>query len=181
MTFDTQPVLTSEMLHLRPLRADDFEGLYAAARDPATWAGHPAKTRYQRDVFSPYFASLQDSGSCLVAEDRSALRIIGCSRYYTAPDMPGSISIGFTFLDHAYWGGAVNFEMKRLMLGHAFRSFDEVWFHIDPTNIRSQKATAKLGAVFVYDAALKLGPAEAPWKCYRLTRDAWAEVVAAKE
>lgn len=173
-------MLVGEALHLRPLEADDFAGLYAAASDPETWAGHPAKTRHQREVFTPYFTGLLDSGTCLAVLDRGSDTIIGCSRYYTAPDMPGSISIGFTFLAKDYWGGDTNFALKRLMLGHAFGSFDEVWFHIDPTNIRSQKATAKLGAVFVYHAELQLGPMAAPWNCYRLTREAWAEVEAAR-
>ncbi len=180
MSFDPQPELTGAILTLRPLRQDDFEGLRNAASDAQTWAGHPARDRHLPEVFAPYFDSLLASGTCLVVVHRASDRIIGCSRYYTAPDMPGSIAIGFTFLHHDFWGGAVNFELKRLMLGHAFDTFDDVWFHIDPTNIRSQKATAKLGAVFVHDAELQLGPMMALWKCYRLTQDAWAAVVAAR-
>ena len=175
MAFNLQPTLVSETLLLQPLEADDFEGLYAAARDPETWAGHPAKNRFERDVFRSYFDFLSGNGGTLVAVDRSSDQIIGCSRYYAAPDMPGSISIGFTFLKNAYWGGAWNFGMKKLMLGHAFDSFSEVWFHIDPTNIRSQKATAKLGAEHVYDATLALGKDPADWKCYRLTQAAWGQ------
>lgn len=38
-----------------------------------------------------------------------------------------------------------------------------VWFHIDPSNIRSRKATAKLGAKHVYDAALNLSGNPASW------------------
>lgn len=178
MAFDAQPVLRSNKLDLRPLEEDDFEGLHAAASNPETWAGHPAKDRYQPDVFRPYFDFLLEAGGTLVIIDRAGDRIIGCSRYYTAPDMPSSISIGFTFLDHRYWGGAWNFDLKCLMLGHAFEGFDEVWFHIDPTNIRSQTATKRLGAVHGYDTGLDLSGVEAPWKCYRLTRDAWLRTVA---
>ena len=180
MAFTSQPVLAGDTLLLRPLDADDFEALQAAAGDPETWAGHPAKDRHKANVFRPYFDFLLASGGALVIEDRNKGQIIGCSRYYTAPDMPGSISIGFTFLNFAYWGGAWNFQLKQLMLGHAFKSFDAVWFHIDPTNIRSQKATKHLGAIHVYDATLALGKDPANWKCYRLTREAWAQTVAAR-
>jgi RimJ/RimL family protein N-acetyltransferase len=38
------------------------------------------------------------------------------------------------------------------MLDHAFKSYPDVRFHIAPANIRSQKATAKLGADYVYEA-----------------------------
>ncbi|WP_377505733.1 GNAT family N-acetyltransferase [Octadecabacter sp. R77987] len=173
MGFDAQPTLTGDTLTLRPLTGDDHDGLYRAASAPETWAGHPARDRYKPDVFRPYFELLLASRATLAVIDTATGEIIGCSRYYSAPDRPGTISIGFTFLDHRYWGGAVNRAMKGLMLAHAFADFDAVWFHIDPTNIRSQKATMKLGARHAYDAELALGPVPAPWKVYRLDRGDW--------
>jgi len=175
--FNAQPELASGLLALRPLRRDDFDGLFAAAGHPEVWAGHPAKERYKRDVFEKYFDFLLGTGSTLVVIDRASGKIIGCSRYYAAPDQPGSISIGFTFLNHAYWGGGVNFELKRLMLDHAFKTFSEVWFHIGPDNIRSQKATSKLGAEHVYDAVLNLSGSPAPGMCFRLRKEAWEQTL----
>ncbi|MBP7242919.1 GNAT family N-acetyltransferase [Amaricoccus sp.] len=177
--FDPQPTLIGETLELRPLAAGDLDGLHAAASDEETWAGHPAKDRWKREMFEPYFAFLLRTGTTLAIIDRASGAIIGASRYYTAPDMPGSISIGFTFLNHRWWGGRTNFELKRLMLGHAFASFPSVWFHIDPSNIRSQTATARLGAVHAYDATLELIPGRpAPWVVLRLDRSAWDRVCA---
>lgn len=175
--FDPQTELESHALKLRPLRQDDLDGLHAAASRPEVWAGHPAKDRHRRDVFERYFRLLLESGSTLAVLDRHSDHIIGCSRYYTAPDRPGSLSIGFTFLDDRYWGGGTNFDLKTLMLDHAFRDFSEVWFHIDPTNVRSQRATAKLGAEHVYGVVLDLLGTPAPWMCFRLTKDAWDEVL----
>ena len=174
MSFDRQPVLSPDRLHLCPLERQDFDGLMAAASDPATWAGHPARDRWKPEVFRPYFDFLLGAGGTMAIRDTGHDGIIGCSRYYTAPDMPDSISIGFTFINPRFWGGAVNLELKRLMLGHAFGSFGEIWFHIDPTNMRSRRATAKLGAVHVYDATLDLGGGPARWMCFRLEQDAWA-------
>jgi len=179
--FDAQPELTSIVLLLRPLKREDFDGLFAAAGHPEVWASHPAKDRYKRDVFEKYFEFLLGTGSTLVAIERTSNKIIGCSRYYTAPDQPDSISIGFTFLNNAYWGGSFNFEMKRLMLDHAFKSYPEVWLHIAPDNIRSQKATAKLGAEHVYDTVLNLSGTPSPAMCFRLTKDVWARSVAARK
>ncbi|WP_063997072.1 GNAT family N-acetyltransferase [Ensifer sp. Root127] len=178
--FDPQPALSGEAIFLRPLRPEDLEGLYSAASHPDVWAGHPATDRYKREKFEPYFALLLASETTLVAIDRQNDKIIGCSRYYVAPDMPDSISIGFTFLNKAYWGGGTNFDLKRLMLGHAFGTYPEVWFHIAPTNIRSQKATAKLGAAHVYDAILDLLGTPSPWMCFRLRQDDWNRVVAGR-
>jgi N-acetyltransferase len=171
--FNPQPRLFSSALELRPLKPDDLESLYLVASAPEVWEGHPAKDRHQREVFVPYAQSLLDSGTTLVVIDSQTDKVIGCSRYYVSPDQPDSISIGFTFLHHTYWGGATNFELKHLMLSHAFKSFAEVWFHIAPSNIRSQKATAKLGAEHVGDAVLDLSGSATLWMCFRLARETW--------
>ncbi|PYP65994.1 MAG: GNAT family N-acetyltransferase, partial [Gemmatimonadetes bacterium] len=47
MPFDLQPVLKGKLLELRPLRAEDFDDLFAVAADPLIWEQHPAKDRYQ--------------------------------------------------------------------------------------------------------------------------------------
>ncbi|MBP1804742.1 GNAT family N-acetyltransferase [Rubellimicrobium aerolatum] len=171
--FDLAPTLESPALRLRPLAASDRDALHAAASDPGTWAGHPARDRHLRAAFDPYFDVLLKAGGTLAVIDRASNRIIGASRFYVPPDRPESIAIGFTFLDRAHWGGAVNREMKRLMLAHAFQTFPEVWFHIAPTNLRSRRATAKLGALHDHDAVLDLAGMPAEWTCWRLTRAAW--------
>lgn len=171
--FDDQPVLKGHGLTLRPLTAEDKVPLTKAASDPAIWAGHPATDRYKPDVFEPYFDMLMERGGTLVFREDDTDRVIGCSRYYTSPDRPGKIAIGFTFLTADHWGGKTNFILKRVMLGHAFRRFDEVWFDIAPTNIRSQKATAKLGAVAAYSATLDLSGTPLPWVCFCLSREVW--------
>lgn len=178
--FDDRPALDGPRLSLRPLCAQDREALTAAAADQRTWAGHPAKDRYLPEVFGPYFDFLLKAGGTLVIRDREAGGAIGCSRFYAVPDQPDGIGIGFTFLNSAYWGGATNFELKQLMLDHAFRQVPVVWFHIAPSNIRSQKATAKLGAVYAYDATLDLAGTSAPWTCHRLDKGDWEHRKAAR-
>lgn len=171
--FDDRSSLSGPTLALRPLHEADRKGLTAAASDPETWAGHPARDRYKRDVFDAYFDFLIKAGGTVAILDRVADTIIGCSRYYVPPDQPDDIGIGFTFLRHTYWGGRSNFELKTLMLDHAFGQVRTVWFHIARTNIRSQKATAKLGAVHAYDATLDLAGTPIDWMCFRLEREAW--------
>ena len=151
----------------------DHPALFAAAADPQIWEGHPAPDRYLSAPFQHYFDALIATRSTLAIIDTTSDEIIGCSAYYTAPDRPNTISIGFTFLQQKYWGGATNFAVKSLMLDHAYNSFRDVWFHIGPDNIRSQKATAKLGATFIEDATLNLGGIPAQWKVYRLPQADW--------
>lgn len=147
-SFVLQPTLQGPTLRLRPLVPEDFDAVYAAASDPLIWAQHPSPLRYQRPVFEQWFADALASGGALVVEDRGSGEVIGSSRYYEWDEAKQEVAIGFTFLTRAYWGGRANAELKALMLDHAFRWARTVWFHVGPDNLRSQKALAKIGAVF---------------------------------
>jgi RimJ/RimL family protein N-acetyltransferase len=148
MTLDRQPRLIGESLELRPLRAEDFEALFAVASDPLIWQQHPESDRYQEKVFRRFFADALESGGALVALDRSSGKIIGSSRFHGYDPSKGVVEIGWTFLGRDSWGGRTNGEMKRLMLQHAFQSVQKVIFRIGPENIRSQKAVEKIGGTF---------------------------------
>ena len=166
-------MLEGDGLRLRPLAPQDRDGLYAAAADPLVWEQHPARTRHERAVFDPYFNFLVAAGGAMAVTEAATGRIIGTSRFYQTPDPADAWSIGFTFIERAAWGGVVNFAMKRLMLDHLFADTDEVWFHIAPDNLRSQRGTAKLGALRDADRTLDLGTGPALMVCYRLPRDVW--------
>lgn len=147
MPFDLQPTLTGDLVLLRPLRADDFEALYAAASDPLIWEQHPENTRYRRDVFENFFKGAMASGGAFAVIDRKTGAIIGSSRYHGYDETAGEIEIGWTFLQRGYWGGAYNREMKRLMVGHALKFVRRVVFLVGVTNTRSQRAMEKIGGV----------------------------------
>ena len=166
---DLQPTLMGTHITLRPLAAQDFHELFAAASDPLVWAQHPDPSRGTREGFAPFFDGALKSKGCLVAID--AARLIGWSRYSNYA--PGkSITIGYTFLARSHWGGAANAEMKRLMLRHAFTDVQDVLFTVAQHNLRSCRAVEKLGAELV-------GAEDAPrWGqihvIYRLTPQLWA-------
>lgn len=92
-----------------------------------------------------------------------------------SPDQLTSISIGFTFVHHSHWGGTTNFRLKRLMSDHASLTFREVWFHISPVNIRSQRATRKLGAEHAGDKVLNLSGQPMHWMWFRLSKETWQQ------
>lgn len=155
--FDKTPTLEGASVRLRPLVAGDFEALYAAAADPLLWAQHPDPLRYRRDVFERnYFAAALADGA-LVVTDRGDGAVLGSSRYYDFDAAKREVAIGYTFLVRARWGGATNGEVKRLMLEHAFRRVDRVWFHVGVDNLRSRRALEKIGATFSHEAAHGLG------------------------
>ena len=142
---DLQPVLRGELVELRPLRADDFDALFAVASDPLVWVQHPEPTRCEEPTFRRFFADAMASGGALLALDRATGQVIGSSRYYGYDSDRRVVEIGWTFLGREYWGGRYNREMKRLMVAHAFQAVDRVIFIIGPENRRSRKAVEKIG------------------------------------
>jgi RimJ/RimL family protein N-acetyltransferase len=145
--FELQPHLVGELLELRPLLPDDWDALFAVASDPLIWEQHPSSDRYQEAVFREFFREALECGGAFAAIDRKTQKIIGSSRYFGFDAAASEIEIGWSFLARSYWGGTYNGEMKRLMLDHAFQFVDNVIFVVGPTNLRSQKALAKIGAV----------------------------------
>src|SRR5216117_2419215 len=147
MSFDLQPHLKGELVELRPLAPDDWGGLFAVASDPLIWEQHPESDRYKEVVFKVFFREALESGGAFVVIDKNTQQIIGSTRFYGYDPEKSEIEIGWTFLARKYWGGLYNREMKRLMLTHAFKFVEKVVFFIGENNIRSQKATEKIGAV----------------------------------
>jgi RimJ/RimL family protein N-acetyltransferase len=149
MPVDLQPTLKGELLELRPLRPEDFEALYAVARDPLIWEQHPSKDRYQEEVFKGFFRDALASGGALIALSCADGKVIGSSRFHGYSEEKSEVEIGWTFLARSYWGGVYNKEMKRLMLRHAFKFVDHVVFLVGPKNLRSRRALEKIGAVHI--------------------------------
>jgi RimJ/RimL family protein N-acetyltransferase len=145
--FDYQPHLTGQFVDMRPAAAEDFAPLYALAADPAVWELHPQHDRWRPEVFRAFFDDGLASGGALVAICKATGAVAGWSRYSALYALPGEIEIGWTFLGRAFWGGAHNSDMKRIMLAHAFRFVDQVIFRVGETNLRSRRAVEKLGSL----------------------------------
>lgn len=141
------PTLVGGTIRLRPMQAEDFDGLYAAASDPEIWMLHSERDRYQLAVFRKFFDKALESPGALVVEDKSLGQIIGTTRFYDYRPQDRSVVAGYTFLTKSYWGGKTNLELKTLILDHAFQYVDLVLFHASEGNLPSRKSLTKLGAV----------------------------------
>ena len=147
--FDLQPSMIGTRIGLRPLISNDWESLYMAASDPLIWEQHPDPERFQKEVFRRnFFEGALSSCSAFVVYDLRTQEVIGSTRYYDWSPARREVAIGYTFLIRRYWGGITNAEMKQLMLEHAFRWAEKVWFHIGPDNQRSRRAVEKIGAIY---------------------------------
>lgn len=140
-----QPTLTGKNFTVRPIRPDDWEGLFAVASDPELWAQHPAKDRYKEEVFRDFFDAAIQSESAFVFIDNATGALVGSSRYNGYDAVNSEIEIGWSFIARSHWGGAANAEVKTLMLSAAFEFVDTVIFWVGETNLRSRGAMQKIG------------------------------------
>lgn len=174
---DRQPVLEGERVLLRPLQPADWDALYAVASDPEIWARHPSHDRWREPVFRAFFDDALAKGGALAIVDRSTGKIIGSSRFQIGElaEEKGSLEIGWSFLDRAYWGRGYNAEFKRLMLEYAFRFVDRVVFRVGADNVISRGAMKNIGGrltgtTFVEERAGR--PVE--HVVYEITRESFA-------
>jgi RimJ/RimL family protein N-acetyltransferase len=174
---DRQPVLEGEHVSLRPLREDDWNALFAVARDPLIWEQHPAHDRWQESVFRAFFDDALANGGALAVIDAQTGAMIGSSRFQGLVETDGgSVEIGWTFLARSHWGGRWNHEMKRLMLAHALASVAEVRFLVGETNTRSRRALERIGAMLTdrQETRIMAGGAPVLHLTYAITRASFA-------
>lgn len=174
---DRQPVLEGEHVRLRPLRADDWDALFAVASDPMIWEQHPALDRWQESVFRAFFDDALANEGALLAIDAKTSAVIGSSRLQGLEEADGgSVEIGWTFLARSHWGGRANPEMKRLMLAHALVSVAECRFLVGETNTRSRRALERIGAKLIdrREERIMAGGAVVPHLTYVVTRGDFA-------
>ncbi|EHQ58505.1 acetyltransferase, ribosomal protein N-acetylase [gamma proteobacterium HIMB55] len=164
-----EPIHT-QSFSLEGVAESDFESLYAVASDPLIWEQHPESNRWQRDVFSVFFANgLANDLGCFVIRERLTQEVVGSTRYYGYDETDRCVRIGFTFLARKHWGTSANREIKDGMLERAFKLCESVLFDIGPENRRSITAVEKLGGVYSHT--------ESPTKAvYVLKSSQWAPV-----
>lgn len=148
MNFPLQPTLQNELVTAIPLKPEHFDVLFAAASDPLIWEQHPNKNRYQLKDFSVYFEGGIKSGGAFLIKDSKSGEVIGSTRYcnLVQNEELNKIEIGYTFYKRSHWGTGHNHSLKHLMLQHAFKYVDSVWFVIGANNKRSQVSIERLGA-----------------------------------
>lgn len=174
MRIDLQPTLEGDLIVLRPLRPEHWEELYAAASDPLIWEQHPAKDRWQRDVFRRYFDEAlaeqpSGAGGAFAIIEKATGQIIGSTRFHGYDSDKSEVEIGWTFLARRYWGGHYNREMKHLLLAYAFGFVERVIFLVGVNNMRSQRAMEKIGGI-------KCGIVEKPGSDGRMVRSVQYEI-----
>lgn len=146
-------VLEHETVRLEPLAVRHAPGLFAAA-DPDLFRFTPQAPKewspagFEADV--QWVLSIPASVAFAVVH-RASGAVIGRTTYMDIHAEHRGLEIGRTWISKAHQGTRVNPEMKYLMLKHAFEGLApgaiRVQFVTGFTNVHSQRAIAKLGAV----------------------------------
>ncbi|UOQ98353.1 GNAT family N-acetyltransferase [Hymenobacter sp. 5317J-9] len=174
--FSLQPALEIDTLQLLPLQPADFAALYAVAADPAIWAQHPNRDRWQQPVFATFFAGALQSGGAFKVVDKATGTVLGSTRIYDYQSEDNSIFIGYTFFGTKQWGKGINLAVKALLLDYLFQFVEAVRFHIGAGNVRSQIAIQRLGACKVAEQEVAyFGELPKLNFVYEITRPFWLE------
>ncbi len=131
--------------------------------------------RWKPDIFKVFFEKALSSEGAYAVLDNESGAIIGSSRYYDFDASQKHVFVGYTFLARRFWGKKFNFELKQLMLAHAFTFADRVLFHTSEQNLRSQRAIEKLGAVRRKDLVIPPDLGGATRVEYSLTKEQWTQ------
>ena len=174
--FSLQPTLQNGLIIARPLLAEDFDRLYAAASDPLIWEQHPNQNRWQLSEFTNYFKGAMQSGGALMVTDAQTGEVVGSSRYYDWIADTKTLSIGYTFIVRKYWGGGYNYSLKGLMLDYIFQYVDNILFFIGANNLRSQVSIERFGAKKIGEEdTAYFGEPPKPNFVYRITKQEWLQ------
>jgi len=141
-------ILEGRHARLEPLAETHVEGLRAAcAADAAIWDIYPYSML--GEAFDVYWRGAQDRIARGVAAPLAVIvdgAVAGVSSFMPDP-VQRTTEIGGTYLRPEARGGAVNPQIKRMMLSHAFdQGARRVQFRVDAINLRSAAAMRKLGA-----------------------------------
>jgi N-acetyltransferase len=155
-------ILTGELVRLEPLGYHHVPALVAASSGGGQlyrWSAVPQDEDQVRRYVEAAVAA-RDSGTAVpFAVVRLAdEEVIGSTRFFDldywawpdGPRGPDTCEIGYTWLNPGAIRTGANTEMKRLMLTHAFETWQvqSVCLHTDARNQRSRDAMHRIGARF---------------------------------
>ena len=151
--FSSDIRLVNEILLLRPSVAEDVSSLFALA-DPSIWAESSTSIYHEEDMGDYLQNALDDRQSgirqqfTIIVKD--SMTMIGCSSFENISTHHGRLEIGWTWLGKAFQGKGLNRVAKYLMLKYVFEHLDyhRVEFRTRGTNLQSQRALKKIGAIY---------------------------------
>lgn len=146
-------ILEGTTIKLVPMDESHVEGLARVLRNPNIWEFTWRKITSDeqvRDLITTAFAN-QTNGSQFpfVIIEQASGQIVGTTRIMHPDLVHRNAEIGCTWISPEYWRTSVNTEAKSLLLHYCFEELKlvRVEFTVVASNLRSQRAVERLGAV----------------------------------
>jgi RimJ/RimL family protein N-acetyltransferase len=144
--------LGNDLISLIQTETQHFGALYVIASNPVIWEQHPEYDRWKKEKFKLFFKSaISNKLGCFSILDKNSNQFFGSTRFYSYDENDKAVRIGYTFISPEYWGTGINKKIKKMMLDYVFKYINKVYFDIGSNNLRSRKATEKLGAKLFSD------------------------------
>jgi Acetyltransferases, including N-acetylases of ribosomal proteins len=153
MQFRTDLVLENHKVILLPLQAEHIQELAQSLSDPRVWEMTWRKNNKEPAIESALQSALasREAGTQLpfVIVDKARGRIAGTTRLGDLDVSNRNVEIGWTWLAPEFWGKGLNAACKLLLLQYSFEELGviRVQFSASGSNVRSQRALEKIGAV----------------------------------
>jgi RimJ/RimL family protein N-acetyltransferase len=146
-------ILEGTTIKLVPMDESHVEGLARVLRNPNIWEFTWRKITSDeqvQDLIATGFAN-QKNGSQIpyVIIEQASGQVVGTTRIMHPDLIHRNAEIGCTWISPEYWRTSVNTEAKSLLLHYCFEELRliRVEFTVVKTNLRSQRAVERLGAV----------------------------------
>lgn len=171
MKKETEIIITTGRLILRPWREDDAADLYRYASDgrvskPAMWPRHTS-LQMSLDVIRNVFMPYADTFAMTLAGTGEAIGCIGlvpegCENY---PTLPGEREVGY-WIGHPFWGKGLTPEALSALIDYCrnILGLNSLIITTNAHNSASQRVAEKCGFVFIEDYTTD----GMPGKAYRL-------------
>ncbi|MFD5017423.1 GNAT family N-acetyltransferase [Paenibacillus sp. NPDC058367] len=138
---------------LVPMDDSHVEGLARVLRNPNIWEFTWRKITSDeqvQDLITTAFANQNNESQIpFVIIEKATGQIVGTTRIMHPDLVHRNAEIGCTWISPEYWRTSVNTEAKSLLLHYCFEELKliRVEFTVVKTNLRSQRAVERLGAV----------------------------------
>src|SRR5262245_22547128 len=117
-------ILRGTTVDLLPLEKEHFEELFKAASDKELWKLVPFDCSEKDTFYKAYTFALEEREQHnqypFVIFHKPTRRLIGSTRFFEIFREDKKLEIGWTWITKEFWGTAVNFECKLLLLTFCF-------------------------------------------------------------
>ena len=149
--FESDLILQTDKILLRPLVPDDFQSLLRLTRDPSMWIYFTKDLSVEAEFSDWTEGALADVKNKtrlpFTIIDRLSGNPIGSTSFGNISFTDRRIEIGWTWIAKDYQGTGANNEIKYLMFKYAFETlgFERIEIKTDVLNVKARRALQRIG------------------------------------